>query len=132
MSREEPTAEKVDDPEMDSAQILQIVSEFGALGLASAAIFWVFIKTSKRLDQLTDNFQSQLREQADECNARESAVRDRYDDVVRKYDEERLQWTTRLDGIEKELKDVEDVLKDGLGEIRTHYTKISARMGRGN
>ena len=58
---------------MDSAQILQIVSEFGALGLASAAIFWVFIKTSKRLDQLTDNFQSQLREQAEECNKREGA-----------------------------------------------------------
>ena len=117
---------------MDSAQILQIVSEFGALGLASAAIFWVFIKTSKRLDQLTDNFQSQLREQAEECNKREGAVRDRYDSVVRKYDEERLLWTTRLDAIEKELKDVEDLIKEGVGEIRTQYTKIAARMGRGN
>ena len=117
---------------MDSAQILQIVSEFGALGLASAAIFWVFIKTSKRLDQLTDNFQSQLREQAEECNRREGAVRDRYDSVVRKYDEERLVWTTRLDAIEKELKDVEDLIKEGVGEIRTQYTKIAARMGRGN
>ena len=117
---------------MDSAQILQIVSEFGALGLASAAIFWVFIKTSKRLDQLTDNFQSQLREQAEECNKREGAVRDRYDSVVRKYDEERLVWTTRLDAIEKELKDVEDLIKEGVGEIRTQYTKIAARMGRGN
>ena len=115
---------------MDSAQILQVVSEFGALGLASAAIFWTFIKTSKRLDQLTDNFQVQLREQMEECNARESAVRDRYDSVVRKYDEERLQWTTRLDAIDKEMKDVEGLLKEGLSEIRTQYSKISARMGR--
>ena len=54
------------------------------------------------------------------------------DSVVRKYDEERLVWTTRLDAIEKELKDVEDLIKEGVGEIRTQYTKIAARMGRGN
>jgi uncharacterized phage infection (PIP) family protein YhgE len=117
---------------MDSSQILQAVADFGALGIASAAIFWIFIKTSKRLDDLTDSFQAQLREQAEECNKREGAVRDRYDEVVRKYDEERLAWTTRLDGIEKELKDVEDLLKEGLGEIRTQYSKISGRLGGRN
>ena len=117
---------------MDSSQILQMLADFGALGLASGAIFWLYLKMTKRLDDLTDNFQAQLREQMEECNQREGAVRDRYDAVVRKYDEERLAWTTRLDGIEKELKDVEGLLKDGLAEIRTHYTKISARMGRGN
>ena len=57
-------------------------------------------------------------------------MRDRYDSVVRKYDEERLQWTIRLDGLEKESKDIEALIKEGLGEMRQHYTKISARIGR--
>jgi len=117
---------------MDSSQILQMLADFGALGLASGAIFWLYLKMTKRLDELTDNFQKQLKEQMDDCNRRESEVRDRFMQVVEKYDTERLQWVTRLDGIEKELKDVEGLLKDGLAEIRTHYTKISARMGRGN
>lgn len=104
---------------MDSAQVLQAVADFGALGLASGAIFWVFIKTSKRLDDLTDSFQHQLKEQMEECNKREGEIRDRFDGVVRKYDEERLQWTTRLDSIEKELQDVESLLKEVFGEIRS-------------
>ena len=115
---------------MDSATILAAVADFGALGIASAAIFWIFLKTSRRLDDLTDNFQKQLKEQADECNKREAEVRDRYDAVIRKYDEERLQWITRLDSIEKELNDVETLLKEGLGEMRQHYSTISARLGR--
>jgi len=126
---------------MDSAQILAAVADFGALGIASAAIFWIFLKTSRRLDDLTDSFQTQLKEQSDsyqsllreqteECNRREAAVRDRYDAVVRKYDEERLQVTTRLDSIDKELGDVEDLLKTGLGEMRSHYSKIGAALGR--
>ena len=115
---------------MDSASILAAVADFGALGLASGAIFWIFLKTSRRLDELTDNFQKHLKEQADECNQREAEVRNRYDAVVRKYDEERLQWTTRLESIEKELKDVESTLKEGLGELRQHYSAISARLGR--
>ena len=104
--------------------MLGAVADFGALGLASGAIF------CRRLDELTDSFQRQLKEQADECNKREAEVRDRYDSVVRKYDEERLQWTIRLDGLEKESKDIEALIKEGLGEMRQHYSKINARMGQ--
>ena len=91
---------------MDSNQILQMLADFGALGLASGAIFWLYLKMAKRLDDLTDNFQQQLREQMEDCNRREQATRDRFMDVVRKYDEERLQWVTRLDAIEKEVQGV--------------------------
>ena len=111
-------------------QLLEVIAGFGPVGIAAAAIFWIFIKTSKRLDDLTDNFQKQLKEQMDECNQREAEVRDRYDAVIRKYDEERLQWITRLDAIEKELTDVEGLVKEGLGEMRSHYAKISAAIGK--
>jgi 3-deoxy-D-manno-octulosonic-acid transferase len=51
-------------------------------------------------------------------------------EVVNKYDTERLQWVTRLDSIEKEVKDTEALIKDGLGEMRSHYAKISAVIGK--
>ena len=81
---------------MDSGQILAAVADFGALGIASGAIFWIFLKTSRRLDELTDSFQTQLREQMEDCNRREAEVRDRFMEVVKKYDDERLQWVTKL------------------------------------
>lgn len=115
---------------MDSNQILQMLADFGALGLASGAIFWLYLKMTKRLDDLTDNFQAQLREQMEDCNRREAEVRDRFMEVVNKYDEERLQWVTRLDSIDKEVQDTEALIKEGLGEMRRHYAKISAVLGK--
>ena len=115
---------------MDSNQILQMLADFGALGLASGAIFWLYLKMAKRMDDLTDSFQVQLREQMEDCNRREAEVRDRFMDVVRKYDEERLHWVTRLDSIEKEVQDTEALIKEGLAEMRNHYAKISAALGK--
>ena len=110
--------------------LLEMAGEFGALGLASAAIFWIWQKTANRLDNLTDSFQQQLREQMEQCHKEQQALRDRFDAVVLKYDQERLEWTTRLDSIDKELTDVEELIKEGLGEMRRHYAKISATIGR--
>ena len=115
---------------MDSSQILQMLADFGALGLASGAIFWLYLKMAKRMDALTDNFQKQLKEQMEDCNRREAEVRDRFMDVVNKYDNERLQWVTRLDSIEKEMQDTESLIKEGLTDMRNHYAKISATLGK--
>tara|TARA_Y100000401_G_C8318323_1_gene223839 strand:- start:1133 stop:1465 length:333 start_codon:yes stop_codon:yes gene_type:complete len=97
------------------AQFVEIIAGFGPLGIAAAAIFWIFIKTSKRLDDLTDNFQAQLREQAQGHIDREAALRDRYDQVISTYNDERLEVIkgigSKLDTIEKELEDIEGNLK---------------------
>jgi hypothetical protein len=96
-------------------QFVEIIAGFGPLGIAAAAIFWIFMKTSKRLDDLTDNFQAQLREQALGHNDRETALRDRYDQVIATYNDERLEVikgiSSRLEVIEKELEDIEGNLK---------------------
>jgi hypothetical protein len=96
-------------------QFVEIIAGFGPLGIAAAAIFWIFMKTSKRLDDLTDNFQAQLREQALGHNERETALRDRYDQVIATYNDERLEVikgiSSRLEVIEKELEDIEGNLK---------------------
>jgi len=95
--------------------ILQMLGDFGALGLASGAIFWMYIQMSKRMDKLTDSFQEQLREQAQGHNEREASLRDRYDKVIATYNEERIEViqgiATKLDIVEKELTDVEGNLK---------------------
>lgn len=96
-------------------QVVEIIAGFGPLGIAAAAIFWIFMKTSKRLDDLTDNFQAQLREQAKGHIDREAALRDRYDKVIETYNDERLQVIqgigTKLEVIQKELEDIEGNLK---------------------
>jgi hypothetical protein len=95
--------------------ILQVLADFGALGLASGAIFFLYIKMAQRLDTMTDNFQTQLREQAQGHIERETALRDRYDKVIATYNDERLEVIkgigSRLESIEKELQDVEGNLK---------------------
>ena len=98
-----------------SPQFVEIIASFGPLGIAAAAIFWIFMKTSKRLDDLTDNFQAQRREQAQGHNDRETGLRDRYDKVIATYNDERIQviqgLVTKLEIIEKELEDIEGNLK---------------------
>ena len=115
-------------PELTSALL-----DFGALGLASGAIFWLYVQGNKRQQEQVDSFQAQLKAQADECNRREAEVRDRYDAVVRKYDEESLQTLQqlghKLDTLEKEVKDMEAAVKEGLGEMRQHYAGLSAVLG---
>ena len=104
------------------SDLLGALVDFGALGLASGAIFWMYLRMSKRMDVQTDSFQSQLREQAQEFNDRESQIRDRYDDVVRKYDEERLQWTGRLETLSKGMASVE-------GNVKLILELLSDRAG---
>tara|TARA_R110000772_G_scaffold63986_17_gene143050 strand:- start:371 stop:703 length:333 start_codon:yes stop_codon:yes gene_type:complete len=95
--------------------ILQMLGDFGALGLASGAIFWMYIQMSKRMDKMTDSFQAQLREQALGHTDREASLRDRYDKVIATYNDERLSVVQgigiKLDVMEKELEDIEGNLK---------------------
>ena len=95
--------------------LLELLADFGALGLASGAIFWLYIKMAQRLDTMTDNFQGQLREQAQGHIERETALSDRDDKVSATYTDERLQVIqgigTKLEVIEKEMEDIEGNLK---------------------
>ena len=115
-------------------EIFSALTDFGALGLASGAIFWLYIRANTRQEEMIASFQDQLKEQVDECNRREAAVRDRYDSVVRKYDEERLEMlqtlSNKLDTLEKDMSDLEGFVKEGLSEMRSHYASLSAALGQ--
>lgn len=107
---------------MNSSQIFQMLADFGALGLASGAIFWLYLKMSKRMDDVTDNFQAQLRDQAQGHNDREAALRDRYDKVIATYNDERLEVIreigVKLEVVAGEIKDLEALIKEVLTEMR--------------
>tara|TARA_R110000744_G_scaffold166446_1_gene283584 strand:+ start:3067 stop:3381 length:315 start_codon:yes stop_codon:yes gene_type:complete len=99
-----------------------MLADFGALGLASGAIFWLYLKMSKRMDDVTDNFQAQLRDQAQGHNDREAALRDRYDKVIATYNDERLEVIreigVKLEVVAGEIKDLEALIKEVLTEMR--------------
>ena len=115
-------------------EVLQALTDFGALGLASGAIFWLYVKANKRQEEQVQSFQAQIREQAADSNKRDALVRDKWEQVVAKYDEERLQTlvqlSNKLTALEKEVQDMESLIKEGLGEMRSHYAAISAALGQ--
>jgi len=97
-------------------QLLDIIAGFGPIGIAGAAIFYIFIKSQKRMEVQTDNFQKQLREQMDECNKREAMVRDKFEKVVMTYNTQAAETTEKisltLEKILLELQDLESTVKE--------------------
>jgi len=97
-------------------QLLDIIAGFGPIGIAGAAIFYIFIKSQKRMEVQTDNFQKQLREQMDECNKREAMVRDKFEKVVMTYNTQAAETTEKisltLEKILLELQDLESAVKE--------------------
>ena len=97
-------------------QLLEIISGFGPVGIAGAAIFYIFIKSQKRMEVQTDNFQKQLREQMEECNKREAMVRDKFEKVVMTYNQQAAETTQKisltLEKVLLELQDLEHAIKE--------------------
>tara|TARA_R110002051_G_scaffold2079_1_gene10859 strand:+ start:1617 stop:1931 length:315 start_codon:yes stop_codon:yes gene_type:complete len=100
-------------------QLIEIIAGFGPVGIASAAIFYMYIRMSKRMEVQTDNFQQQLREQMDECNKREAMVRDKFEKVVMTYNQQAAETTQKISlNLEKillQLQDLETTVKENRG-----------------
>jgi len=100
-------------------QLLEIIAGFGPVGIAGAAIFYIFIKSQKRMEVQTDNFQKQLREQMEECNKREAMVRDKFEKVVMTYNQQAAETTQKisltLEKVLLELQDLEHAIKETKG-----------------
>lgn len=61
--------------------------DFGALGIMAGALFYMNQQLQKRLDGLLEKFTEQLHRQELEHQKSEEGIRDRYDKVVKRYDE---------------------------------------------
>ena len=125
---------------MDKA-LLDVLVDLGSLGLASGAIFWLYLRANTRLDNLTVSFQEQIREMQDRFDKKESDLRaacddriSRFDSVVERYNTERdvlLQQlvtgqqkaVTACDELEERVEKMHDNVIVGLGEMREHYAR---------
>ena len=61
--------------------------DFGALGIMAGALFYMNQQLQKRLDSTLERFTKQIAEQEKAHQLAEEGIRDRYDKVVRRYDE---------------------------------------------
>ena len=96
--------------------LFQILTEAGPLAMMAGYLAWRDWKHSQRHDAMVQRFQEQIDKLEEKRNLEEEQIRDRYDAVVSKYDEERK---TLLEGIGAKIE-------TGLGEMRAHYARIDA------
>jgi DUF4097 and DUF4098 domain-containing protein YvlB len=114
-----------------------IIESYGPLGISAAFVAWLYIKETQKREVLISSFQSQIREMQDRCEAKENEIRERYDEVVARYNTER---DTLLQGVTSNLENAVQGLHDvtekidkvgsdvttGLGEMRQHYAALDA------
>ena len=122
------------------AQLLETLTDFGALGVSAGFIGWLYVRMQARLDQMVDKFQGQIDAMQDRCDERENELRSRYDKVIETYNSERDQL---LQGVTAQMNETANILRElkdgmeqvgenvttGLAEMRQHYAVLDARKG---
>lgn len=99
-----------------SPELLQIFTEAGPLAAFAAYLAWMQTKATARHDKAVADFQAQIDRLVDKSDAEEERLRDRYDRVISKYDDERRQL---LEGMSNDIR-------LGLSEMRSQYERFNA------
>jgi chitinase len=90
--------------------ITEILLEYGSLGLFAAFLVWQHLSMQKRFDQMVEKFQGQLEKIRGDQKEDIQGLRDRYDSVIKTYNDERTE--IRLNLAEKVTK-----LSDKVNEV---------------
>lgn len=125
-----------------SPEIVELVSQWGSLGVASGFIAWLYVKMQHRLDDMVEKFQGQLDAMSERGDSRVNELRNRYDKIIDRYNAERdtlhLGITSHLQESATTLKEVSDRVdlvgehvQTGLAEMRQHYAVLEAERKRG-
>ena len=69
--------------------LFKVILDYGSLGIMCAFLFYLHLQTTKRNDALSDRFTDQLNKLRDDSKAEEERIRERFMDVISKYDGER-------------------------------------------
>ena len=124
-------------------ELVNTLTDFGALGLSAGFIAWLYVKMQHRLDAMVGKFQEQIDAMQDRCDKRENELRSRYDAVIENYNSER---DLLLQGVTQQMKETALILRElkegvehvgnhvttGLSEMRQHYAVLDAqRASRG-
>ena len=76
--------------------MFEMLLDHGSLGIFAAFLIWLYTDMQKRMDDLVDRFQSQLEEMGKIHKDDQEILRQRYDEVISKYDGERKQMRLQI------------------------------------
>lgn len=79
--------------------ILDAFLEYGSMGLFAGFLVWQHLSMQKRFDKLVEKFQGQLEGIQSKAEANEDKLRDRYDVVIKQYQDDKT--TFRLNVAEQ-------------------------------
>lgn len=79
--------------------ILDAFLEYGSMGLFAGFLVWQHLSMQKRFDALVEKFQGQLEGIQSKAESNEDKLRDRYDTVIKQYQEDKT--TFRLNVAEQ-------------------------------
>ena len=80
------------------SDVLTVFLEYGALGLFAGFLVWQHLSMQKRFDKLVDKFQGQLEGIQEKADANEEKLRDRYDTVIRQYQDDKTTFRVNVSG----------------------------------
>ena len=108
---------------------LEMLVEYGMAGIFIAYMIWQDSHNSKKADAQLVKFEGQLDKMREKQSSDEKALRNRYDQVIKKYDDERQDFqkqknqlklevvslisdsTTKLEKFQKMITDLSDAIK---------------------
>tara|TARA_R110002020_G_scaffold194133_6_gene394740 strand:+ start:2830 stop:3213 length:384 start_codon:yes stop_codon:yes gene_type:complete len=106
-------------------ELIAQLFDFGALGLFAGFLIYLYLGMQKRMDTLVSAFQGQLRDIQARCDEQEEKLRDRYDKVISKTEEDKdALRDSMLRAIEDNARKLDSALSKldtGLTEMQAHY-----------
>ena len=78
--------------------LFEALLEYGSMGLFAAFLVWQHLSMQKRFDALVDKFQEQLRGIQDKSEAAEDKLRERYDGVLKQYQDDKTAFRDNVAG----------------------------------
>ena len=115
---------------METADLASSLIEYGVLGMWTISLLWRDISLSKRIQSQQDSFQEQLAELAKAADEKEHALRDRYDQVIQSYTEQReqlmMEVVAKLDRMQADSSTTLTKVEEGLTAMKERYAEERA------
>ena len=112
------------------AELLASLAEYGVLGLWTVSLLWRDVTLSKKMQVQQASFQDQLAELEKRADGREHTLRDRYDEVIRSYAEQReklmVDIIAKLDRMQEDSSVTLTKVEEGLAAMRERYAEERA------
>ena len=79
-----------------------LLFDYGSLGIFAVFLIWQHLSMQKRFDMLVDRFQTQLNGIKEKYEAAEDKLRERYDNVIKQYQDDAKEFREGVAGEVKE------------------------------